>query len=98
MRGEIKLAISVVTMAAVAAVLVACGEDPVSTARTDNPNVAVSKMFEHEGCKVYRFKDAGEYVYYTNCPGSVQSARVESCGKNCTNRVPVTVQTSRSQP
>jgi hypothetical protein len=82
-------------LAAASLVLAACGKDPVFTSSTDNPNVAVSKMFEFEGCTVYRFKDAGNYVYYSNCPGTTQSFRTESCGKNCTEHVPVTVQTSR---
>lgn len=82
-------------LSALALVLSGCGKDPVFTSSTDNPNVAVSKMFEFEGCTVYRFKDAGNYVYYSNCPGTTQSFRTESCGKNCTEHVPVTVQTSK---
>jgi len=29
----------------------------------------VDYLFEHDGCKVYRFYDRGNYVYFTNCRG-----------------------------
>ena len=80
-------------IAALAVVLAACGNDPVSTSKTDNPNVPVALMFDHDGCKVYRFKDAGEYVYYSNCQGSTTAFHTESCGKNCTKKAPTQVTT-----
>ncbi len=47
----------------------------------NNSDYTVEYLFEHEGCKVYRFKDhssAGTYyVYYTNCNGDV-TARHDS--------------------
>ncbi len=52
-----------------------CARDPVETTRTNNPSINVEKLFEHEGCTVYRFQDAGNYVYYSNCQGSTQSSR-----------------------
>lgn len=52
--------------------LTACGTlaTPVSTAPPQN-NVTykVDYLFEHEGCKVYRFYDRGNNVYFTNCKG-----------------------------
>lgn len=83
----------ITTLAVLTLALVACGKDPVSTSSTDNPNVAVALMFEHEGCKVYRFKDAGEYIYYSNCRGSTTAFHTESCGKNCSKTVPTQVTT-----
>jgi hypothetical protein len=35
----------------------------------DNPTYKVSFLFEHDGCKVYRFYDCGQYVYFTSCNG-----------------------------
>ncbi|WP_276480151.1 DUF4884 domain-containing protein [Paraflavitalea pollutisoli] len=35
----------------------------------NNGTYRVQYLFEHEGCKVYRFYDMGNYVYFTNCPG-----------------------------
>jgi hypothetical protein len=50
--------------------LTGCAADAVSTSRSTNPAVPVSLLFEHEGCKVYRFADNGNYHYYANCKGS----------------------------
>lgn len=35
----------------------------------NNGTYRVQYLFEHEGCKVYRFFDMGNYVYFTNCQG-----------------------------
>ncbi|TNF45427.1 MAG: DUF4884 domain-containing protein [Bacteroidetes bacterium] len=39
----------------------------------NNQNYVVDFLFEHDGCKVYRFYDRGNYVYFTNCCGEVNS-------------------------
>ncbi|MNU30407.1 hypothetical protein D3C71_188920 [compost metagenome] len=53
--------------------LVGCGRSPVEQSNTNNPNISVAKLFDHEGCSVYRFEDGGNgTVYYTNCEGSAQ--------------------------
>lgn len=33
----------------------------------NNEDYKVDYLFEHDGCKVYRFRDRGNYVYFTNC-------------------------------
>ena len=35
----------------------------------NNETYKVDYLFEHDGCKVYRFYDRGNYVYFTNCKG-----------------------------
>ncbi len=35
----------------------------------NNKTYEVDYLFEHDGCKVYRFYDKGNYVYFTNCRG-----------------------------
>jgi hypothetical protein len=71
-------------------ILSACAKGPRETAATDNPEVAVSKMFTHDGCTVYRFSDAGNYVYYAKCEGGQTNTSWDrSCGKNCTETVNV---------
>lgn len=43
---------------------------PVQTKKPDNNKTyQVDYLFEHAGCKVYRFYDIGNYVYFTNCNG-----------------------------
>ena len=54
--------------------VIGCASDGVKTAKTDSPDVKVTLLFEHEGCRVYRFFDAGEYIYYANCGGSFSTA------------------------
>jgi hypothetical protein len=83
-------------LGALALVISGCApaNEPLFTSATDNPRINVEELFEHDGCKVYRFVDARAYVYFTNCNGSVQSSYTRNCGKNCTETVPVRVQTS----
>lgn len=38
-----------------------------------NGNFKVEFLFEQNGCKMYRFKDGGRYVYWSDCQGKVQS-------------------------
>ena len=38
-------------------------------ASENNRTYQVDYLFEHDGCKVYRFTDHGYYVYFTNCRG-----------------------------
>lgn len=43
---------------------------PIVTEKSkNNQTYKVDYLFEHEGCKVYRFRDDGNYVYFTNCNG-----------------------------
>ncbi|WEK37494.1 MAG: DUF4884 domain-containing protein [Candidatus Pseudobacter hemicellulosilyticus] len=35
----------------------------------NNQTYTVEYLFTHDGCKVYRFYDRGNYVYFTNCNG-----------------------------
>lgn len=43
---------------------------PVATENTyNNKDYKVDYLFEHDGCKVYRFYDRGNYIYFTNCNG-----------------------------
>lgn len=37
---------------------------------TSNAKFQVALLFEHEGCRAYRFWDAGRPIYYTSCRGS----------------------------
>ena len=50
----------------------------------NNTDYKVYYLFEHEGCKVYRFYDYGNTVYFTNCSGDTvafgDSTQVRSSG------------------
>ena len=48
----------------------ALSEEPISSARPENnTSYKVEYLFEHNGCKVFRFHDYGKYVYFTTCNG-----------------------------
>lgn len=53
--------------------------EPISTkAPANNGTYKVDYLFEHDGCKVYRFQDMGRWVYFTTCSGSVTSFQNDS--------------------
>jgi hypothetical protein len=54
-----------------------CAEKPVSTAPSNNANISVDFLFEHDGCKVYRFMDDGYYRYFVKCKTSAETLSTE---------------------
>lgn len=66
--------------------LAGCEKQAETTTRA-GVDFEVDKLFTIEGCTVFRFFDAGNFRYFTNCSGSTQWS--ESCGKNCTQDVGV---------
>lgn len=44
----------------------------------NNESYQVEYLFEHDGCKVYRFYDRGNYVYFTNCRSDVTAISTDS--------------------
>jgi hypothetical protein len=44
----------------------------------NNKTYQVDFLFEHDGCKVYRFLDYGNFVYFTNCNGNITSIKSDS--------------------
>lgn len=48
------------------------------TPSDNNQTYKIDYLFEHDGCKVYRFYDRGNYVYFTNCNGEVTSISNDS--------------------
>ncbi len=53
----------------------------------NNKTYDVDYLFEHDGCKVYRFEDMGNYVYFTNCKGEVTSLERDSAKTRVINVV-----------
>ena len=46
---------------------------------------SVQLLFEKDGCKVYRFSDEGNVVYFTNCAGKTEYERTVHQGKMVTH-------------
>ena len=48
----------------------------------NNQDYTVAYLFEHDGCKVYRFWDRDYYVYFTNCNGEAVARTDSTAVKN----------------
>lgn len=61
-------------------VMVSCyTQKPLEKSAPDNNETyKVEYLFEHDGCKVYRFHDRGNYIYFTNCTGNVTAISNDS--------------------
>lgn len=53
----------------------------------NNKTYNVDYLFEHDGCKVYRFYDRGHYVYFTNCSGETVSLQKDSAEIRVVNSI-----------
>ncbi|MCT4287360.1 DUF4884 domain-containing protein [Elizabethkingia anophelis] len=49
--------------------LFSCKHEAVSKELTKGNNIELELLFEKDGCKVYRFLDGDNYVYWSNCEG-----------------------------
>lgn len=56
----------------------------------NNQTYQVDYLFEHDGCKVFRFYDMGNYVYFTNCNGDITAIKNDSTAERVTNSVRIT--------
>ncbi len=65
------------------ATLTGCVTQPIATTPTNNAEIEVDLLFEHDGCRVYRFRDMG-YHYFAHCEGPGRNASVlpDRCGKS----------------
>lgn len=55
----------------------------------NNETYKVDYLFEHEGCKVYRFYDRGNYVYFTNCTGNITAISNDSSAVRVQNTIKI---------
>lgn len=47
-----------------------------------NKNFSPVFLFEVDGVRVYRFRDAGRYVYFTNTTGRISYTKTVNTGKS----------------
>lgn len=66
MKGNLGMLGWAVAIGALAWIVVS-RHDPMFTRATTNPKVPVALLFEHEGCRVFRFEDDGYSRYYVRC-------------------------------
>lgn len=70
--------------------LLGCKEDAQTI--TQNGNFKVEFLFEHDGCRMYRFKDV-RTVYWSDCRGKIQSDYTTSNGKTSQTHYEETITT-----
>jgi len=82
-----------ITLSASFIILSSCytGRPVAKQVPNNNTTYNVDYLFEHEGCKVYRFYDRGNYVYFTNCKGDVTAISNDSTA----TRIQTSVRASR---
>jgi hypothetical protein len=44
----------------------------------NNKDYKIEYLFSHDGCKMYRFLDRGNQVYFSNCTGEITSILSDS--------------------
>lgn len=75
-------------VALLAVLLVSCSKEPISVSTTDNSEIKVERLFEHDGCVVYRFFDS-DYRYFVKCRdgrSDMQWSEKYQCGKSTCRR------------
>lgn len=62
-------------------IMTGCAREGIKTEQTNNERFQITLLFEHEGCKVYRFYDGGYYRYYTVCGNDSEATYSIQSGK-----------------
>ena len=63
-------------------VVAGCDRPPLESRVSSNPLYQVDKLFSHDGCTIYRFRDGLHNIYYAVCQdGKVQTSWNQSAGK-----------------
>ena len=78
-----------VSMLVALAALAGCYKTPELSVRA-GADFTVERLFEHDGCTVYRFTDGGIARYFTRCDGAQSTTSWgEKCGKSCTRHIEI---------
>jgi hypothetical protein len=63
-------------------IFTSCKNDSIKTEVTDFNGVKIALLFEKDGCKMYRFKDGLEFIYWSDCRGKVEYEYTTKTGKS----------------
>jgi len=66
--------------------LTACNKEAQQEVQSSNSEIKLELLFEHDGCKVYRFVDGGRNVYWSDCRGNMSTSYYQSHGKSVTTK------------
>ena len=56
-----------------------CLVEPVTTTKSNNAGFEIKELFMHDSITIYRFRDRGNYHYFTKN----ETISTHSCGRNC---------------
>lgn len=62
-----------------------CKKTPQLMEQSSNSEIKIELLFEKDGCKVYRFYDYGQPIYFTDCRGKVEYEHYQSNGESGQN-------------
>jgi hypothetical protein len=71
-----------ITLIILATLLFSCTGEPINTVQSGD--FTIELLFEKNGCKMYRFKDNGRYVYWSDCSGRTEQSITRNNGKTST--------------
>lgn len=72
----------IILLVTISIFLFSCEKEKQSEEKTTNSAINVDLLFEKDGCKIYRFYDNGQAVYFTDCRGRVEYEYTTSNGKS----------------
>jgi hypothetical protein len=55
--------------------LTSCIKESQSIEKTDNPEFKLELLFKKDACKIYRFYDGINNVYWTDCRGKIETTQ-----------------------
>lgn len=62
-----------------------CANSSIKTESTDFNGIKLDLLFEKDGCKIYRFRDGLEFVYWSDCSGRIEYEYNRNNGKSSTS-------------
>lgn len=78
-----KFILLVLAMVGLIFVCSSCQQPAIEKFGTNNSAIPVELLFEHDGCKIYRFIDGNRHHYFGKCKDATSICHQEGCGKNC---------------
>lgn len=87
--GPVQSSVRRLALAAACLLAAGCGEKAIGIDPTNNAAVNVERLFDHDGCTVYRFHDYGHPRYYVRCrdqPARTEWTETYQCGKSQCSR------------
>ncbi|TDQ79569.1 hypothetical protein [Sphingobacterium yanglingense] len=79
-----------ILLVAILAILAGCKEPAIQTKVTDINGIKLELLFEHDGCKMYRFTDY-HTIYWSDCRGRTEYTHTSKRGNTSTTNRQQTV-------